>query len=1352
MRFIIALFLGFMSILSANSQIDYKFRTLSPGGGFYYDGVSRIEQDKEGFIWVLMANELYRFDGYQYKRYHSYFKEMEDSVRWSFVNMASDSKGNFYVNTNNGLFIYDGIQDKFDKIFNPVDHVRVDGRDSVWIKVDNRWSLLDTKSGNLTTPLYDGESLSMIGNIFCTHGDDLYLFSNYSRIYRFNYIKKEFHLCSNMPYADGVISYARAYKGKLWVLKHKYGLFKIDLSTFAIEERFDLFNGDNATQVRTFFIDKNGCIWVGSLSGLDIFDPDKKMWTQFTHSETDFFSLPNNSVWAINEDRQKNIWIGTYSGLLSYVNLDEKKAFKTYTPRKNQLSHIPVSAFAEDDNFIWVGTEGGGINQISKTTGEFSYYKSTLGSKKITFDNIKSMVVDKDKNLWIAMYTGGLDCYNTKTNQVRNFRSRKDSNSLLNNNIRKIIKDGDLGLWIIYQQQKTIISFYSFKDNLFYHYDIDGENETRYLFDILRSGEDQLWTITNKKLYRMNTRDHSVDVMQQKDSTFMDFNTFCLDDSGNIWIGTIGNGLVRYNPSKSEFTLFSEILKYNIYSIFNICYDDEGNLWMGTDNGLIRYNIKKDHYSKYDKGDGVQGQVYYPLAAMKGLNGDLYFGGTNGFTIVNPKNIPHNTYKPKVIISELLIDHKPSKLNFIPNDSLGLKNELVLNYSQANFGFRFSSDNYLIPEKNHYKYRLRGYDDRWIEVNASNRVALYSKVPAGTYYFEVLAANNDGVWSDHPTIIKIIRKPALWLSWPAYILYTIIICGIIFMILRYYYEKKKLKNQLYLENLEKEKKEQIHQAQLRFFTNISHDFRTPLSLILAALGRLRQEGLKEYYYRILNSNAQRLLNLINELMDFRTVENGKMKLAIEAFNVNEYVEKLALDFTDYAKQHNITFNIIKDKGMPREVYADKHLIEKIVMNLLNNAFKYTKEGGTISIEILSNSDVFSSRYENQYTVKNEELLVSPFSIVVRDSGVGISKESISNVFERFYKVNTVNTDSHLGTGIGLALVKSIVLLHKGTISIYSERDKGTDMEVRLPLDKSVYEDSEFLVKVDDIESIDTNPIEDNDLEEEGGLVEEETVLLRDKKRVLLAEDNNDLRILLAGALSDNYEVIEAADGLIAEEFINEMEIDLIISDIMMPFKDGVTLCREVKNDIKTSHIPFILLTAKNSVESKIEGAGSGADIYLEKPIDISFLILSVQNIFKHQQQLKEYYAKNYFVDSAELSTNEHDNKFLKKFVEIIEANIDQSEMDVNYIASQLLMSRSKLYTKIKSLTDKSIVEFILSHRMRKAARMIIEEDLTMREIMAHVGIESQSYFTNAFKKEFGETPTAFAAKHRKKNK
>lgn len=673
--------------------------------------------------------------------------------------------------------------------------------------------------------------------------------------------------------------------------------------------------------------------------------------------------------------------------------------------------------------------------------------------------------------------------------------------------------------------------------------------------------------------------------------------------------------------------------------------------------------------------------------------------------------------------------------------------EIILEYDQTNFGFQFSSDNYHIPEKNRFKYRLRKYDDHWITTNAQNRIAMYSKVPAGTYYFEVYAANNDGVWSDTPTVIKVIRKTAPWYSWPAYILYALMIIGLIYLICRHYADKKKLKLQLYLENIEKDKKEQIHQAQLRFFTNISHDFRTPLSLIIAALDKLRREGLKEYYYRILNGNAQRLLNLVNELMDFRTVENGMMKLELQPLDINHIVKEIANDFIDYAEQRKIDFQVICDTELPVTIYADRNIVEKIVMNLLNNAFKYTPDNGKILLETRGRKDCFTSEYKNNFIVG--ECVDDTFFILVSDTGVGVSHDSISSVFDRFYKVNTVNTDSHLGTGIGLALVKSLVLLHKGSISIFSERGRGTDMVVRLPLDSGMFNESDFIRH----QETRAEEIIRTDSEEMATSVEmkgmEDELLHSTKKKILIIEDNEDLRMLIAESLSDEFQVMQAGDGVEALKLIEHTDFDLIISDIMMPNKDGISLCNDIKGDMNTSHIPVILLTAKTSLESKIEGVDSGADLYFEKPVDLTYLKLSIQNIFRNRRQLKEHYAKNYYADSCELSSNEQDNKFLKQFIAFIEANMDQSEMDINQIAGELSMSRSKLYTKVKSLTGKSVVEFVLNCRLRKAAKLIIEENMTMREVMMHIGIESQAYFTNSFKKVFGETPTAFAAKHKK---
>lgn len=1336
---------------------DYRFRTFSPEGGFYYDGVKSIKQDQNGFVWILMDNDLYRFDGYKYKRYYTYFKEMDTSSRWLFNDMATDSLGRLFVATSNGLYQYNNVSHNFIQLLDSdVANLNVDHYNNIWVRRKGVLMKYDARSEKWETIRYEGKTLSATNS---SDGDKLkwFMASAKGEIYAYDYSKSEMTKVFVFP-TGFHIQTIRKSGNNLWVLISDKGLYRIDISTWKIEEHFDFFYQQDNDHIlaKMFHIDKHGHVWIATQRGLHILDPETKKHTLYLYSKSDPFSLPDNSIWTITEDNLKNIWIGTYSGGVCYVNLDEKVSFKTHTVGSGQLTHNLVSSFAEDPHYLWIGTEGGGVNRMDKRTEQFTGYRNNGGGNNLAYDNIKSLVIDADHNLWISMFRGGLDHYNQQTNRFTHFKKKEgDTNSLLFNDLRKIVLQSDSGLWIAYQLNKLVVSFYSFKDKTFTHYYFgEPADVNSYIYDICKDARNNLWIITHKRIYRMDIASRLVVEIPLQDSSFLNAQTISADNENNIWIGTIGNGLIKYNPQTADFSVFDDILKFNVSSIYSLCADNDNNMWMGTDNGLFRYSLKDSIFLRFDKKDGVQGQVYYPLSSFRSNDGNLYFGGSNGFTRVDPRKIASNTFKPRVIISDFLINNisvQPPFDQSQEEDGQEFSDEIVLDHTQVNFGFQFSSDNYLIPEKNRFKFRLKGYDDHWIEVDASSRNAFYSKVPPGNYTFEILTANNDGLWSDVPTVVKIKRLPAPWLSWQAYVIYCLLLLGIIYIVLSYYVKQKKLKLQIYLDQVDKNKKEEIHQSQLLFYTNISHDFRTPLSLILAALGKLRQEGLKEYYYHLLNNNAQRLLNLVNELMDFRTVASGKMKLHIQSVDINQFIHKIALDFDDYAKQRTIDFSIVLDDTLPSVVFVDKQVMEKIVMNLLHNAFKYTKDGGWVRVEVYSSRDSFTSTYENGFTINNEELQHS-FAIVVRDSGVGISKDSIENVFERFYKVKTVNFDSHLGTGIGLALVKSLVLLHKGAISIYSEREKGTDMVVSFPLDSDCYDEAEFLQDEANNTSQLVTPLY---LDEEPGdamsqpAIAAEGILLRDKKRILIAEDNDDLRKLIAESLQTYYEVLEAANGLIAYKLLDNMEVDLIISDIMMPEMDGITLCRKVKNDINISHIPFILLTAKTGLESKIEGADSGADTYFEKPVDFNLLRLTIQNIIKHQQHLKEYYAKNYFVDSSELSTNQQDNKFLKKFIDILELNIDQPEMDVNYIASQLSMSRSKLYSKIKSMTDKSIVEFILGYRLRKAARLIVEEDLSMRDVMEQIGIESQSYFTRAFKKEFGDTPTSFAAKHKK---
>lgn len=762
---------------------DYKFRTMSPSGGFYYDGIKAIEQDKEGFIWTMMDYELYRFDGYHYKKYYPYFASMAPTKRWIFNNMASDLLGYLYVNTNNGVYRYDRNSDQFEKIYDPVSHIKVDKANNVWIRIKEKWSILNTQTGELNTPNYDGKAAGGVNTAFCIYNNDLYTFIG-QKVYRFNYAKNEFVFCLTLPDSDGNIRFAQAYMGKLWIFVNNSGLYKIDMSTFKIEDHYTLLTDYEGNSLRTFYIDKKGYIWFGTIDGIYIFDPTDGKLSHNKHSRTDPFSLPNNSIWEISEDRQGNIWIGTYSGTLCYVNIDENNAFKTYHPQNSGLNHTPVSAFAEDQQYLWVGTEGGGINRMNKATGEFSYITS---ANSITSNNIKSLITDAGHNLWISTFMGGLDLYNVGRQKVTNFKHTKGApHSLLVNDVRKTILEGDSGMWVAYQYQKAEVSYFSFREESFTHFSLDSISNNSYLFDILRQGEKTLWAISNETLYRLDIDKHVVEKMIPNDSTYLGLFTFCLDDSGNIWIGTIGNGLIKFDTNTSRFISLKDVLQQSVYSIYSICYDD-GNIWMGTDDGLYCYNIVGNRLMNFDKREDTQGQVYYPLACMKGMDGLIYFGGTNGFTVIDPKKISYNSYKPRAIISDFFIDHTSTHPHYLFDNSL---HEIILEYDQTNFGFQFSSDNYHIPEKNRFKYRLRKYDDHWITTNAQNRIAMYSKVPAGTYYFEVYAANNDGVWSDTPTVIKVIRKTAPWYSWPAYILYALMIIGLIYLICRHYADKK----------------------------------------------------------------------------------------------------------------------------------------------------------------------------------------------------------------------------------------------------------------------------------------------------------------------------------------------------------------------------------------------------------------------------------------------------------------------------------------------------------------------------------------------------------------------------------
>lgn len=1340
---------------SVAGKTDYMFRTLSPPDGLTFDGLNGIVQDEDGFIWIMSGQNIIRFNGYDYKYYYSFFYKLDPNKRWSFHSLIINREGKLYASSNNGLFEYDKKADSFKPVFQEnLSKASIANDGNLWLYYDNNIHLYNIYEDKLIKPSYNNTPLQEL-SYYPDIGNDIFCAPQDNHLYYYNRDSQELNLFYTFPESTKIVDF-RISNDILWVLVKNAGLYEIDLKSRQHKNLHPVFitNKMDNIDLKALHIDKNGQIWIGTQRGLFIFNPDTRDLDYYAHSNSDPFSLINNSVWVISEDNHRNLLIGTHSGKMGYINLDERKGFKTYYNQEGRLNHSVISCFAENKDYLFIGTEGGGVNILNKHSDEFFYFTMGKDANSLSSNNIKSLSLDGD-NLWIATFRGGLNSLNLKSGKITHYRNNpNDPESLTSDDLRKIILEPGKGIWIVYQSSRMQTSFFSFKEKTFSHYSFDEKEIRFYLRDMVFGKEDSLWLVSDKKLYHMSRQSGFVKEIPLDFPFFINAQTIFYDSDDNLWIGTVANGLLKYEISTGTCSVHDEILNEKMLIIHNITNDNDNNLWLGTNDGLFKYDPENKTYLKFEVNEGMQGEYYYPLAAYKGDSDLLYFGGTSGFTTIDPEKITTNTYKPKAIITDFLIDNIPVNTNVNPSVEQPVT-KLILDHNQTNFGFKFSSDNYLIPGKNRFRYRLKGYDDRWTETDASERSAYYSKVSPGEYIFEVLAANNDGIWSDTPTCITIKRLPTPWLSRKAYILYLLFLILIIYMIIRYYYKQKDLKWQLYTETLDKQKKEDIHQSQLRFFTNISHDFRTPLSLIIAEIEKLRREGMKEYDYRILNSNAQRLLNMVNELMDFRKLENGKMQLKVRKTDINKLIQDIANDFVDYAKQHSIHFRLLLDPALPKELYADKKIIEKIILNLLNNSFKYTADGGSVTIESYSEPSRFKPVFETNYSVKSDFQLKHSFCIAIRDTGVGISKETIHEVFDRFYKVDTSDANTHLGTGIGLALVKSLVILHKGMISIFSKRGEGTEFIVYFSDEASLYRSEE--ISTEETEETEKQlPSAFVQKKEESPLpkvsdTDKDKNRERNKKKILFVEDNEDLRELLKNYLSNDYKILEAANGMIASELLENTHVDLIISDIMMPIKDGITLCHDIKSDINTSHIPFILLTAKTSLESKTEGFSAGADIYFEKPLDFNLLLLSIQNLFRRQQMLKDHYAKNYFADAAELCSNEQDTKFLKRLVEIIELNIDQTNTDVNYIASELSMSRSKLYTKVKSLTGKSIVEFILNQRLRKAARLLIEKDFSVRQVMDEVGIESQSYFTKVFKKEFGDTPAAFVARHKKKN-
>lgn len=1337
------------TIENAFSQ-NLKFKHINLEDGLSNSTIECIFQDHRGFIWFGTRDGLNKYDGNQITVFKH--NKSANSLSDNFIRCIFEDKNHtLWVGTSDGLNKFNAEKNNF-TIYkskenkNTVTAIK-ETEKGIWVATYGGGLNLINKNTNTFSRYnyqYNDKSnrKDFIQDLYCDASANIWMATDAG----LQVINLKTGQAKSIAGLEKYIIRAikKSDDGNFWLATEESGLIRFqpalnNIKIYQHQEKNK--NSIGSDLVRTIAFDKRQNLWLGGINGgLDNFNPTSEQFNHFQNEPGNASSLSQRTVSALFVDKQSNLWIGTHRGGVNFYSPQAEK-FKLFRkePNKNSLSYNDVRAFCEDNQGnIYIGTDGGGLDIYNKAKNTFKHHRyNPFDSKSIGADAVLDITQTRNGTLFVGTWAGGLNLMNGDGSFTR-YNHTASLNSISSDYVQKLFEDSNGNIWIgTYYGGLNIFDAKTKQFKRIY----EGKNGTKLMGNnIVSIAEDQyknLWMGTDDgglNCYNLNTQVFSHYFMTG--GKLPDLRVIFIDSKENLWIGQ--TGLYRFNRMKNQFYLYTTKAGLGSEFIKGIIEDKKGNFWISTSNGLTKFNPKNQSFKKYNTGDGLQGLEFEANAYLKTKNGELFFGGVNGFNSFFPDDIETNKFAPPVYITEFQIFNQkiePNSGSSVLENDISYTKEIKLSYNQATISFRFAGLNYVSNENNNYAYKLDGEDKDWIKVGNAKQ-AFYTNLDPGTYTFRVKASNNDDIWNNQGASVKIIINPPFWLTWWFRLIIFILGCYIAYLVLNF-------KRRLDLRKIEEEKKEEIHQTQLQFFTNISHEFRTPLSLILGPIERLLKEDRHESFhnhYNTINRNANRLLRLINELMDFRKTASGALKLNVINGNLNLFIDEVAEEFSDMATEKNIEFTVEKD-NIPADVWFDRQIIEKIILNLVNNALKYTEPGGILKLQVLTSLNHFKPRFENQLSIKSEYQANSYIYFGVIDSGIGISKESIQHLFERYYRI----TETHLGSGVGLAFVKSLTLLHKGLIEVSSERNKGTEIIIGIPCNKNDYTlDEQFNQSTEAggtrLESITYNSeIEINKPKVEYNAENSDTT-------ILIVDDNEELRTFLRDTLSPFYKITEAIDGSSGLEQARKDLPDLIISDVMMPGMSGTEFCKIIKDDIDTSHIPFLMLTAKNSIEAEIDGAVSGADLYFTKPINISLLQITIKNIFEQRQKLKDHYLKNKETEPRALAHSEKDKAFMAKLLAIIDEQMINPEMDIDYLCREIGMSRTKLYQKIKSITGQSIGEFVRSARLRKAIEIMKNEDVLMTEVMYRIGIQTQSYFTKAFKKEFGVTPTGYLQK------
>ena len=1334
----------FTWLISSGQTDEFLFRRISPPEGFTYGNIKTIAEDKNGFIWFGTEHGIYRYNSSKVEKFINLINKPNTVPSNNIQKILKDKKGNLWVLTTDGICVFNELEQKFEA---PEFKDREDEESNSYyneLSENSNGELYVLRGGEIYQIDFTDSTIHSLNiqltenNDFPTHflfdnSNVMWIGTNRGYVYRSSEPYHDFQLFCHQR-IDRIHSICLD-NTTLWLGYETLGADHVNQQGVLIEY-YSENSGDQAklpnNRVRDIVKDAYNRIWIGTYKGLALITRNKVQSVK-----KDYYNkLPHNSIHSLFIDSKEGLWIGTWTGGLAFLDRNDNQFlhFNRNQGENSLISNI-VSSFTQDKNgTIWIGTEDGGLNKFNRAKKEFVSYDAT--NPVIGPNNIKCLSVDHDNQLWLGSYSLGL----WKFDQNNETFQRYELPNLEKSNIYAMIPD-DVGFWL--GTYGTGLFYHNLHTGELKQYRSNSTDPTSLSSNLIRAllndSYGGLWVGTQNGLnykpkgsekFKRYFNNHTGILSISNNQIF----ALLEDSGGQIWIGTGGGGVNCYNTETGDIKVFLPENGLAGNNVFGILEDKKGNIWFSTENGISRYSPLEGTFKNYSKEDGLQGTQFNPGAAFKCSNGEFLFGGPNGFNLFNPENLTENPIPPKVFITSLEVNNEKVSPNLPESpiqSAINTLSAVKLKSQQNSLLFEFVANNYVQPSKNQYSYRLVNYQDNWI--NAGNEgKAIFTKIPPGKYFFEVKGSNNDGVWSIEPTRLEINIMFPFWRSKIAYFLYFLILLAVAWAIRREIILRQQLKNQLLLEKVQRENEENLHQLKSQIFTNISHEFRTPLTLILSPLELIMN---KKYFdndakehLTMIQRNAQRLNMLITQIIDFRKFElNQTIYIPIKT-DIVKICTGICNHFEVYAKDKHFLFKM--DSVFSKfEIELDAEKLDKIIFNLLSNAFKFTPEGGTIRLSIES-ADI--EKGINKIYSTNSEIGGKVLAIRISNSGMPIPDVEMSRIFERFYKTTS---EKNQGTGIGLHLCREYSKLLGGAITVENLPEGGVVFSVLLPLKSEI---GISIVKQKTAKILSSKKDKTSESIDTISGVKKEF-----RHSILVVEDNIDMQKQIRNLLMTDYKIIVASNGNQGLEIAHEIFPDLIISDVVMPGMDGLELCRKIKGDIQSSHIPVILLTALSETDKQIDGLATGADAYITKPFENKLLKAQIINLLQSRARLKKSFKDSEEKWADDTSLTQRDKNMVERSVQIIEQHLLDTNFSVEQLADELGVSRSSLHRKMRALTSQSATEFIRYVRMRKALKLMKESDLNIDEIGFAVGFNSHSYFTQCFKKLYGKTPSEY---------